>query len=344
MIELSSGEELDISGTLSFLKLNMDTFRKTRRCTKRVSSTGGAKKLARSSSRRLLLVESCNNGNLAMNSILICTNNLVPKRLISTVLHCAIRQAEDVGNTNVVVVSQYPVISQYLNAELSGSKSPEESKHSKLSSVILKEPFFDSMCDVCGDKAKFVNVVVGERAYAIDTIYRQLLLGTMYCGDKVAICEHDVFYPSGYLKRVFGVLDSGRDICFWESSIYLSYQGYFRMPNNGMFNRFSFCNEFLQKHLRDKISRENLCIEPALRGFSKTLQGEPEYGNYEVVEGVDILDIKHGFNTGGYFMVDDYMDEHSYWGNKHIYLDLIDDEYRQATQKNPSCFYGFNED
>jgi hypothetical protein len=279
-----------------------------------------------------------------MNSILICTNNLIPKRLISTVLHCAIKQAESIHDTNIVVVSQYPVISQYFSAELSGCKDANPFLHSRLSSCILKEPFFDSECEFCRNKDLFINVVVGEKAYAMETIYKQLLLGSMYCGQNIAICEHDVFYPVNYLEKVFGVLDGGKDICFWKDAIYLSYQGYFRMPNNHMFNRFAFSNDFLQKHLRDKISRNNLCIEPALLGYSKTLEEEPEWANYEVVGGVDVLDIKHGFNAGGYFMVDNYMDMHDYWGKKHIYLDLIDDEYRQATQQNQSCFYGFNED
>ncbi len=280
-----------------------------------------------------------------MNSVLICTNNLVPKRLFSEVICSAIYQASEIPDTNVVLVSHYPVTEKFLEVDLSLAKPPDRSKHNKHEDAILKAPFFDFYCKRMNvDCSLLTNLVVGEKAYCLDTIYRQILYGAMICKKNIAIVEHDVLYPKNYLQKVFGVLDSGKDICFWDDAIYLSYQGFFRMPNNNMFNRFSFKNKTLCEHITSQMNAGNPIIEPALKNYSKTTEGAIEYENYSVVNGVDILDVKHGFNTGGYFFVENYMDHHDYWGHKDKYLNMIDQKYIDITQKNLSCFYGFNEE
>lgn len=275
-----------------------------------------------------------------MDSILLCTNNVIPKKLFEAVVRNAIGNLD--GNCdNIVIVSQYPVFSRYISIDIPNARHPDESKHSKLSSIILKTPFLDHLNPSGSDI--IVNIVVGEKAYAVETIYYQLLAGLPYCGDCISIFEHDVLYPHDYLFKSLGAIKQGVDICLWDDNVYLSYNGYFKVPYSYMFSRFCFSKAFLEYHVRDKMKRGKSFIEPALKGvFGQS--GEPQYENFLIVNGDDVMDIKHGFNTGGYVLVDSYYDNHIYWGSKDLYLGLIDQEYMRATQSNLDCFYGFGEE
>ena len=65
------------------------------------------------------------------------------------------------------------------------------------------------------------------------------------------------------------------------------------------------------------------------------------FDNYElIVTDIPVLDIKHGTNTSGNMIVDDYFDTHSHWGHKNEILSLIDDNYNEFVSRKPELGYG----
>ncbi len=280
------------------------------------------------------------------NTILICTNNIIPKKLFKLVFSNCLLQAIDNGDTNVVLVSHYPVFSEHVVSTIDNDGSFLRC-HEKYKEITCTKPFLDNCIDSGGEKNAFkevniTNVVVGEQEYSINTIFKQLQVGLKYCNENIVIFEHDVLYPFGYTGKMINKLNLGCDICVWKNCLYWCYQGFFKSNEGMWFSRFSFKKNILEEHVLRSIETGTDQIEPCLKNIGKT-DGFYVYDNYTLIDGIEVLDIKHGLNTSGYMLFDEHEKEHFYWGKMDKYLDYIDDNYKIFINKHSDCFYGFGE-
>lgn len=267
------------------------------------------------------------------NTVLICTNNLVPKNLLKRVVENAVDQAMKLGDTQVVIVSHYPVVENYEKVDLPDCK---DQIHEKLQSTIIKEPFIKQL-------PLLSNYVVGEKEYAIDTIFKQMLFGSSKVdSESIIVMEHDILYPPNYLKKVSAIIRTGFDICFWGSSCFFSLKGFFKIKNVAL-SRYSFRKSFFDQLFFDKMTRKSLVTEPLLLEYEPFVflkTDEKFFSNYAIVHETDVLDIKHGLNTSGQCNVEKYENEHPFWGKIEDVSRLIDDNYKETVNKNVSYSYG----
>jgi hypothetical protein len=269
------------------------------------------------------------------NTILICTNNLIPKNLLKKVVENAADQAIKLGDTQIVIVSHYPVVENYEKVDLLNCK---DQVHDKLQSTIIKEPFIKSFPIIS-------NYVVGEKEYSIDTIFKQMLFGSSKVdSESIIIMEHDILYPPNYLKKTSSIIGCGFDICFWQSLAFFSLKGFFRFKSVAL-SRYSFKKSFFDLVFLEKMVRKSLTTEPFLLeyesfAFADIKTEEKFFSNYAVIHETDVLDIKHGLNTSGQLNVEKYEDEHPFWGKAEDISKLIDDNYKETVNKNISYSYG----
>lgn len=276
-----------------------------------------------------------NRKEILMNNIVICTNNLVPQALFRKVLMNAFIQADMVGDTHVSVVSHYPVFENYIYLYREFVKE----EHKSFSDVILKEPFFDP--DIF--ESTYDNMVVGECEYSHLTIYRQLREGAFRRLEaNVVIMEHDVLYPLNYLKTVSGILNAGMDACYWAKGKFFSNSGFFEVPNVMTLSRFSMKWDQFIKVFENKLEKKLTFVEPLLDGIpvSGDLSEEVVTRKFAMVHGIDTLDIRHGLNVSGNYIVEEYSDCHEYWGSASEIFPLIDGPCKTFVEKHPSCNYG----
>jgi hypothetical protein len=211
-------------------------------------------------------------------------------------------------------------------------------EHKNFSDVLLKTPVFSPE----GFSSDHFNYVVGECEYNHSTIYRQLLLGAHCYADNIIIMEHDVLYPMNYAKTVSGILDSGMDLCYWARGKYFSDLGFFDLPNIMTLSRFSMKRKQFVKVFENKKDKDLKFVEPALRGIE--IQGdfsqEIVTDNFAMVYGIDTLDIRHGLNVSGNYIVENYSQGHSYWGDYSEIYPMIDGPCRRLVESHPSYNYG----
>jgi len=269
------------------------------------------------------------------NAILICTNNLIPKNLLRYVVENAINQSIRVGDTEIVVVSHYPVVENFKTAEIAECKNQI---HEKLQQIIIKEPVVKPFSDV-----KISNYVIGEKEYSIDTIFKQMLFGSSKTdSETIVVMEHDILYPPNYVFKSSGIINSGFDICFWQSSCFFSLKGFFRVKNMAL-SRYSFNREFFDGLFTEKMLKKSLITEPFLTDYESVIfmnTDERFYGNHAVVVETEVLDIKHGFNTSGQCVVEKCENDHPFWGKIEDVAKLIDDNYKDAMSKNTNYSFG----
>lgn len=282
-------------------------------------------------------------------TILVCTHNLVPKKLFIKVLEdCVFKQAR-IWDCDVVVVSHYPVLNNYIEEDLTRI---EKMNHEQFKNVILKNSIVhcDSFCDV----SCVTNIVVGERAYSVETLCDQMALGLKYSkADNVVVMEHDVLYPDSYVDYMSKALDNGTSFCCWKNGVVLSSNGFFETPGWVMFSRFAWKKSFLIKYLASMEEFKSTVLEPIIMSASLGNTGETywdyeAYGlkaKYTTVEdstgiGNDVLDVRHGLNSSGNIVVEKYYDEHPKWGNKNLWSDLVNIEFTDVASEKLSYAYG----
>lgn len=268
------------------------------------------------------------------NIIVICTNNLVPPLLFRKVLTNAFTQADMVGDTFVSVVSHYPVFDNFVYNRQSNLV---EKQHKQFSDVLLKTPIFDpSMFS-----SQHANIVVGECEYNCNTIYSQLLLGTNFDRGNVIIMEHDVLYPINYLKIVSSVLNSGLDACYWNSGKFFSENGFYDVFGVMTLSRFAMRWNSFRRVYENKLEKGIAFVEPGLKGIVNDENREDIItDNFAMLNGLDTIDVRHGLNVSGNYLVDSYSDYHEYWGSAEEIKPLIHGTYGDFVEKHPTYGYG----
>lgn len=265
-----------------------------------------------------------------MNTILVCTNNLVPKRLLEQVLANALAVARAQGDTNVVVVSHFPVFFSHtpVNIEV------EEERHISLDDALIKEPFVNPDAFL----AEGINIVVGERRYDYTTILRQMEVGLKYCGDNVIIMEHDVMYPHDYLETMIESLEKGYDFVVWGKHCFLTFSGYIPGPNYILLSQYSGTKEAWSKYVSDSLKQMPSVFEPPIYASDGSILD----GCLKLIDVPPVLDVKHGFNTTGNISSDTFEDWHEYWGpfDKMQTLCGMDDQWGDIASNHPECGYG----
>lgn len=273
-----------------------------------------------------------------MNTIVICTNNLVPPLLFRKVLMNAFTQADMRICTNVVVVSHYPVFEKFERiGDLIEDNFKHES-HPKYAEIMNKEAIFDPKPFV----SSYRNIVVGECEYSQDTIYKQLLIGAQFASNNTIIMEHDVLYPVDYVRKVSGILNSGIDLCYWANGKFFSNCGFFEIPDIMTLSRFAIKTDLFIEIYRNKVRHNLKFVEPILSGLNVfgDVSKEKITDNFAMVYGTDTIDVRHGLNVTGNFIVEDYSDFHEYWGSEDEIKPLISGTYKEFVEKHPSCNFG----
>lgn len=270
------------------------------------------------------------------SSIVICTNNLVPRTLFKEILERNISLASQVDNSEIIIVSHYPVCLEYVTYNF--VNGPDLKYHKEFEDVLIKNfKIQNSILDHVQYNVPIKNIVVGEREYNCNTILEQMRLAYHFCNyDKIIVMEHDIIYPQEYVKKVSRILDSGVDICYWKSTCYLSKDGYFKLDTCSL-SSFSFNKKSYINWLTNKDEKS---FEPILYGYGNFSEYSFMFNNYAIVNSDDILDIKHGANTSGQIIPCEYFDEHPVLGKKEKYINLIDKEYSDIINQNKICSYG----
>ena len=276
-------------------------------------------------------------------TILVPTHNLVPVNIFKTVIDNVLSQVESDGlDVELVIVSHYPVTDEYKSVDL---PIVALSGHEGIGDAIVKNPILSVRnCNI-----PVRNFVVGERAYSLETIYAQLMLGLEHAlCENIVIVEHDVLYPSGYFRSMIDALNSGVDFCCWRNCSFFCRYGFYEVPRSLAFSRFSFKSHFLSRFISSVSQEEMLVMEPEIDldcgAFSSGEHGiYDDYGinaKYTILEGEDVLDVKHGLNSSGNVFVENYEENHPYWGNEKKWLNLIGDDFDQVALSNPIYAYG----
>jgi hypothetical protein len=271
-------------------------------------------------------------------TILLCTNNLVPKRLFETVLKGSVIPQAEANGCDIVIVSHFPVFDQYTDNDCILSPKAE---HKEFWETLLKSPIVKASDCV----APFLNVVVGEMEYSLDTICEQLRVGLKLAKhDKVIIMEHDVLYPGDYVSKMIKSLAKEASLCYWKDFVLLCSSGYFKTPGMLNLSRLACTKRFFLDYLDAIMSFDDYFMEPQIPYFDSdsTNRVYDDYGiiaNYEICGGDDVLDVKHGLNTEGNIIVDRFYDNHRFWGKASLTLSLIDAEYTaKSMSKNRYAF------
>ena len=288
-------------------------------------------------------------------TILLCTHNLVPKNLFTRVLEeCVFGQART-WNCDIVIVSHYPVLEDYVEENL---PRIERVSHPQFQSTLLKEPLISrEFVSRWPPIENLTNLVVGERKYSMDTLCDQMALGVAYSKtDNIIVMEHDVLYPSSYTYYMSKALDYGASFCCWRKGVILSSEGYFKTPGWLMFSRISWRRGFLGRYLAALAQLESYSLEPEILSDSCG-DTQETFGDYEghdlkakyamvddpTGEDYDVLDVKHGLNSTGNIVVKEYYDDHPKWGNRRLWVDLVDYKFKVAADSDLKNAYGVME-
>jgi len=271
------------------------------------------------------------------NVVVIYTHNLVPKNVFLKSMSLVFDQVKDIPGTEVVIVSQYPVLDIYETVDLPNVPTK---KYDKLESLILKEPILNKE----SVEVKVSNYVIGPKEFAMTTIYHQMLAAVEKTDAKyIAIAEHDVFYPHDYFRKCFAVLDAGFPVCYWRSVKMFNVNGFFDIVSIYALSRYSLSREVLVKTYSEKLKFGSNYAEILLKGCDvMVVIGEKDtvYSDYAYLSGNEVLDVKHGLNTSGQVIVDTFESTHPYWGSKENIISMIDEKYSDVVNKNPVYGYG----
>lgn len=274
-----------------------------------------------------------------MNSdkiILICTNNLVPERVLHRVVDTALTQASSRLHVRVVVVSHYPVLEQFYRVDL--PDVPCE-KHDQFDALLIKKPIIDQSDYDC----PCVNFVVGEREYSLHTIFRQMLFAIEKFDTYFIIMEHDVFYPRDYTSKMICHAQPWYDFLYWKNTVFLNGEGYFHY-NMCCLSRFAGTQKAWIRFLNSKLSQQDcFTTEPIFKGHEPPVMKPSDvvFDSFKVIDDGDpTLDIKHGFNTTGMMLTRVARDEDPYWGGADFWWNFVDEEWQEARTRMSQYSYG----
>lgn len=268
------------------------------------------------------------------NAIIVCTHNLVPEKIFKRSLDLVFKQVECLPDTEVIIVSHYPVLDEYSLCKADGFK---EKKRYLLEDCIIKAPFVVKS-EV---KIPIVNLVIGPAEFSIETIYKQMLLAAHSTNaNYICIAEHDVFYPENYFKICFGSLSNGIPLCYWKRASLLSVNGFFNIQDIITLSRFGFDKNLFVRLYEKKLANEKCLFEPVLGSADHKDLIDEVVKDYCFIYSNDVLDIKHGANATGQIIVDDFYFSHPYWGDFDKISGLFDNKYLNSVSKNPSIGYG----
>jgi hypothetical protein len=184
---------------------------------------------------------------------------------------------------------------------------------------------------------KVTNYVVGEKQYYLKTLVKQMKIGAdVALGNNILIAEHDVLYPLDYFNTMINNLNNGLDVVIWENFCYLCYMGYVSTPLKGLFlSRHAFSKSCFLEYVTNRDQNTFELLEPSLCNInvvlSSLLNGDRVIENFKILNDPtlpDVLDFKHGFNSDGQISADKYLDFHPYWKYKEIYLNMVDQSYK----------------
>ena len=271
------------------------------------------------------------------NAVIIYTHNLVPKKIFLKSMSLVFDQVKMIQGTEVVIVSQYPVLDGY---EFINFPQIPERKYPKLEPLILKEPIL-KRSDL---SVKIRNFVIGPKEFSMQTIYHQMLIAASKTdAECISIAEHDVFYPEDYFSKCFAVLAAGFPVSFWRSVKMFNSNGFFDIVHIYALSRYGLRKETLVKMYNEKLERGSNFAEPLLKNCEITMvtgENDHMFNDYAFLSGNDVLDIKHGLNTSGQVIVDKFELSHPYWGSRDQIVNMIDPEYTDVVNKNPGLGYG----
>jgi len=276
------------------------------------------------------------------NSIVFCTNNLIPEEILKWTLSEAISRVIDDEDTELIIVSHYPVREDWIEKDLPGIK---KETHDRLSDAILKTPIDLCSPHVISAETRVKNIVVGEREYSIETIIAQLKLAASFAtSDNIIIFEHDVLYPENYIDYVVEGLKRA-DVVYWKNSVYFDVNNGFFSPFTVAFSRYAFKKDAFLRFIEAK-EIDSKYFEPRIDGFCESTIGKTNIdkdgfsSSCLVLHGEDVLDIHHGMNATGNMVVEEFDDLHHYWGPQEAVASKVDDGFKSVVKEHPIYNYG----
>jgi hypothetical protein len=274
--------------------------------------------------------------------ILFYTNCLLPKPLLKESLRRA-SAAAGRANYGLIVSSHLPVSNSYTDCSVDFDGLVNEDPGEALSE------FMDvfSVSENLGSHA--MNLVTGLLVYSPETIVTQIVhaLEVSNIGSHlpVVLWEHDVMYPEEYVGSVSAQIRNGVEFVLYHDHVFADRFGYFK-PNMHFWHlsRYSAQKGALYAHFGRKLKMGSTgVLEPVPREF---YQGDGDQGNvvdsYAIVRGKPVLDIKHGANASGQFLIDNHREKDPEWGNccDSVLQYLLDEEYDTFLERKPDVGYG----
>lgn len=278
------------------------------------------------------------DSRMSNTTLLYYTHNLVPKPLLLKSLFSILETSKKLG-LELVITSQFPL-----------SKNPEyesicmESSRENIDKFVVWGEFFDEK-----DYPNAKTFVIGRFPRLLTSLVKQLVYTLKKVNTQnVIFTEHDVLYPEGYFEAVLEKLNSGSSLVYAANSIMFCRDGFYSIPKSVFLSKFSGNTKFFLDHFSKKAVNIG-CFEPILWGISPIspfakINPQDICRDFTVLELLNpVLDIKHGLNTSGHYIVSKYQDSNSYWGSKDEILKLIsNEELEKFFVENPNILIGLD--
>ena len=275
------------------------------------------------------------------NSIIYCTNNLLPPLLFDKTLNDAHDHAER-SSSELIVASHFPVLKSFIKIN-DDINLTIDNKINVLNKIVsLSFDFNNSR-----------NYVFGKLPYSLETILEQLLYAIKLAeSDKIIIMEHDCLYPDNYVDVMSDCLDKEDIAYISKAKVFLNFNGFFNTIEQLTMSNIAWKKDLAIKVIERKLrlAKENGTFEafepiiyrkedmerkPLLRAMLEQIKNDPNRDipilDFVCADDIFIkvnkvaLDIKHGLNQSGYIKVneDKYFEFHEYWGNSYDYTSLF---------------------
>jgi len=277
-------------------------------------------------------------------SLFYYTNNIVPAQLFQETLKRCVDAVSQLDDTELVITSHYPVTyttdgsTPFVDVSDSFTAKQQESDTEIFTQVVVS----GKLVDVTGLSDRVKSFVVGPLQRDLSSILLQLQYSlSQSSGDYILMQEHDVFYPEGYHERMFAALEE-HEIAVAQPHTFLCANGFFRGHSLDLLSRYgarrNIWNTFTDHCLQHNIQ----VVEPLLGGRNLTYGDHiPRYDDFVLVDDISpTLDVRHGLNASGGFIIDEYNDSHEYWGHKDRWLNMIDKNHLDFIDKNQIYLHG----
>jgi hypothetical protein len=242
---------------------------------------------------------------------------------------------------NLVVSSHLPILEEYVDCGVDFhhlSCPPTDPRNVE---------FLDTWEDYSkmSPMGKTVNYVTGVLSYSFETILTQITHAISMAPDTDAVLlwEHDVLYPDGYADAMVDALSKGSDYAVYRDHQFLDYDGFFKPGMHFWYlSRYAARKDAIMNCFLSKIELGNYDIlEPVLEGLDGGENSDSDSDNYRIVNGVPVIDVRHGGNASGQILVDKHCSRLPHWGGAGEYINIMmDDDYIKYVNSKPEVGYG----